>query len=197
MMTFSQLSEKPYNLFDLKHKVKATGVTWVEGDEWRIYEYPANKLPSIGAFATYRKRPGNFYVVSRTVGKGDSYSDFTDEVTTTGLSSSEDLSTPTFVDPLYKDEITDCPIDTSPVSIDYGKPIHPTLGAVPWTDIVGGCRETGHVKLFGFEWCNIELVYNTIDEDDDDLDVFYNFQKKSSLPTTPEIDEDEDESELS
>lgn len=191
-----------YNLFDVKHKIKATGVKWVDGDTWRIYKYPANKLPSIGAFATFTKRTGNFYVRARSIGKGNSFSDFApplnqDPEQTTGLSSSEDLSTPVFVQPIHSDGQT-CPIETDSGSANYGRPIHPITGLpVDWDDIVGGTRETDHLKFFGFEWCNVELVYNTIAEDDDDLDVFYNFRKKSSLPATPTVDEDEDESELS
>jgi hypothetical protein len=190
-----------YNPLARKYQVGTAGVKWVAGDRWRIHDYPANKLPSIGAYATFVKRPGNFYVRARTIGKGDTYSDFAPPMAeapeqSTGLSSSEDLSTPVFVQPVHTDGTT-CPIETNDADPDYGKPIHPSLGAVEWSDIASGCRETDHLKFFGFEWCNVELVYNTIPEDDDETDVFYNVVRTGALWGSPTVDEDEDESELS
>jgi len=189
-----------YNPLNRKYQIKATGVEWVAGDEWRIYEYPANKLPSIGAFATFLKRPGNFYVRARTVGKGDTYSDFSPSLNeeptqSTGLSSSEDLSTPVFVQPIHRDGYT-CPIETDDTSVNYGRPMY-AGSPVEWADITGGCRETDHWKLFGFEWCHVEIVYNTIPEDDDDLNVVYNVRRTGALWGTPTVDEDVEESELS
>jgi hypothetical protein len=190
-----------YNLFDVKHRVKTAGLGWVRGDNWRIFEYPANKLPCVGALATFVKRAGNFYVRARTVGRDNNFSDFNpplneDPDQSSGITSSEDLETPVFVDPIHSDG-KDCPIELDDGDPDYGKPIHPTLGAVPWTDIVGGCRETDHYKFFGFEWCHVELVYNTIPEDDDDLDVFYKVIRTGALWGSPTVDEDEEEGEYS
>jgi hypothetical protein len=141
-------------------------------------------------------------VRARTVGKGDTYSDFAPPMAeapeqSTGLSSSEDLSTPVFVQPTHSDGHL-CPIETDENDSNYGKPIHEVTGLpVEWSDIVSGCRETDHLKFFGFEWCHVELVYNTIPEDDEELDVFYNVRRTGALWNTPTVDEDEDESELS
>ena len=185
-----------------RYQVKATGVTWVAGDEWRIYDYPENRLLSIGSLATFLKRKGNFYVRARTIGRGKSFSDFyppltSSPITSSGLSSSEDLSTPSFVQPVYSDGKT-CPIDTNPSSSHYGKPIHPDTGLpVEWTSIVDGCRELDHVKFFGFEWCNVEIVYETISEDDDDTNIFYRVRRTGALVGTPTVDEEGEESELS
>jgi hypothetical protein len=78
----------PLGLFaGIKYEIQAQGVKWVEGDEWRIAEYPANKLFSIGAFCTFTKRAGSFFVKARSVGKGNSYSQFTEEEESVGITS--------------------------------------------------------------------------------------------------------------
>ena len=155
-----------YNLLNRKYQIKATGVTWNEDDRWVIKNYPQNRLFSVGAFSVYNKFAGNFYVVARSIGKGNAASKFTSEEVSTGLTStSKDLSTPTLVYPVHSDG-EEC-------DLGDGRPVHPTLGIVPWTDIVAGTRETDHLNFFGYEWCNVEIVYNTIDEDDGTGEIFY------------------------
>jgi len=165
-----------------KYQIKATGVTWVEGDKWVIKNYPSNKLFNIGALSTFNKRAGNFYVVARSIGKGNASSAFTAEETSEGPTSSEDLSTPVIVQPIHTDGTT-CPLNAS------GQPEYGEAGGavVDWTDIVAGTRETDHLNWFGIEWCNVEIVYNTIDEDDGTQDVFYRV-KRTGVTVGDDVD---------
>ena len=155
-----------YNLLNRRYQIKATGVTWNTDDRWVIKNYPQNRLFSVGAFSVYNKFAGNFYVVARSIGRGNAASKFTSEEVSTGLTSTgKDLSTLTLVYPIHSDGET--------CELINGRPVHPTLGIVPWTDIVAGTRETDHLNFFGLEWCNVEIVYNTIDEDDGTGGIFY------------------------
>ena len=155
-----------YNLLNAKYQIKATGVTWNADDRWVIKNYPQNRLFNIGPFCTFTKRAGNFYVIARSTGRGNAASEFTQEEVSTGLTSTEkELSIPTLVYPIHSDGTTCDLVD--------GRPVHETLGIVPWTSIVAGTRETDHLNFFGLEWCNVEIVYNTIDEDDLTGGIFY------------------------
>lgn len=174
-----QFRYKPY-------RIRVAGVKWNNGDKWRIENYPQNKLFSVGGFSTFRKWRGNFWVKARTIGKGNAMSDFTDAERSTGLTSSFDLSTPTIVQPIHSDGQT-CPL------VD-GYPKHPTLGklmksdgSADWSDIVAGTRETDHYHFFGFDWCNVEIVYNTVAEDDGTENIYYRV-KRSGLTVGSDID---------
>jgi len=61
---------------------------WDTNDRWRIKEYPANRLLSIGPWAmfikTFKTIFLDFYVKARTVGRGNSFSEFATGDTTTG-----------------------------------------------------------------------------------------------------------------
>jgi len=182
--TSGPIAAGAYRLLDRKYQIKATGVTWVEGDKWVIKNYPSNKLFNIGALSTFNKRAGNFYVVARSIGKGNAASVFTSEETSTGPTSSEDLSTPTIVQPIHSDGTT-CPLNAS------GQPEYGEAGGavVDWSDIVAGTRETDHLNWFGVEWCNVEIVYNTIDEDDGTVDIFYRV-KRTGVTVGDDVDEE-------
>jgi len=150
-----------YKLSNPKYQIKADSVTWDDGDEWRIKNYPQNKLFNIGSFAVFPKRLGNFYVVARSMGKGKSFSAFTEEETSTGLTSTGEITAPTFVQPWH---LSNTPEEQC--TIVGGEPVCNTHGSISWEDVGGGCRETDHFSLFGFEWCNVEIVYNEVDTDE-------------------------------
>lgn len=156
-----------------KYLIKADGVTWNNGDTWRIYKYPQNKLFSIGAFSTFTKRLGNFYVKARSVGKGHSFSDFTETVLSEGISSTAELETVRIVFPIHALGDIDGPdgvecsmVDGIPVCDNHGPIVNPDTGLVDWSQISSGTREIAHYDVFGFERSVIELVYETLDTDD-------------------------------
>lgn len=155
-----------------KYMVKADGVTWNNGDSWRIYKYPQNKLFSIGAFCTFTKRLGNFYVKARSVGKGHSFSDFTEAVLSEGISSTAELETVRIVFPIHALGDIDGP-DGVECEMIGGIPSCPNhglivddAGNVDWSQISAGTREIAHYDVFGYERSVIELVYETLDTDD-------------------------------
>ena len=160
-----------YKLGKAKYQIQAEGVTWVEGDEWRIKDYPQNKLFSIGAFCMFTKRVGNYYVVARSVGRGNSFSAFTDSVQSVGLSSSGNLPAPVIVYPIH----AQAPEDGAGVSCTLvdGYPVCPNHGTLPlkWDDpyITGGTREVAHFDIFGFERSVVEVVYEDLELDDPTL----------------------------
>jgi hypothetical protein len=154
-----------YRLGNARYEIQAQGVEWVEGDEWRITEYPQNKQFSIGAFCTFTKRLGSFYVKARSVGKGKSYSPFTEEAESEGISSGGSLPAPRIVPPIHASpEPTD---DGAGVecSMSGGFPVCPNHGALTWDDpyITGGTREINHWSFFGIEKSVFELVYEELE----------------------------------
>jgi hypothetical protein len=155
-----------YRLLNPKYEITAQGVKWVEGDKWRIREYPSNKLFSIGAFATFTKRSGNFYVKARSVGSKGTYSDFTAEVTSEGLSSGSNLPPVSIVYPIHFGDPPDHAVNGQECTIVGGLPNCVNHGTLTWEDITAGTRELAHYDLFGFERSVIELVWEEIEIDE-------------------------------
>jgi len=177
-----------YSLLTPRYAIRATGVTWVEGDEWRIKNYPQNRLFNVGSFCIFPKRLGNFYVKARCVGRGLNYSDFTAETDSSGIAGDADIAPPTFVYPVHScGETCDIKLDGA----DRGLPICPVHGLVyDWKEIVEGTRETDHIYFFGLEWCNVEVVYREID--DEDINVFYQVRRDLELISGETVDDDSD-----
>lgn len=154
-----------------KYMIKADGVKWNNGDQWRIKDYPSNKLFTIGSFCTFTKRLGNFYVKARSVGKGHSFSEFTEVVLSEGISSTGELDQVRIVRPIHNvgvdgpDGVECDMVDGIPSCLNHG-PIVDDLGNVDWSQITAGTREIAHYDVFGFERSVIELVYETLDIDD-------------------------------
>jgi len=74
-------------------RLTVDGVTWNDGDTWRIKKYPSNKLFNMGPLAVFPKYPlKTFYVRARTEGAGHSYSSFTDEVDSTYRGEVDDVT---------------------------------------------------------------------------------------------------------
>lgn len=175
---------KAYNLSHLRYQIRCedalgNNITWNTGDTWRIYQYPANRLFSIGSQAIYVKRPGTYYVRARTRGRGHSYSEYTDQATSSGLTSGLDV--PTIVPPIHNCG-KECTIDAKGTTT-WGQPRCPTHGIVPWTEITEGTREIEHYVFFGVEWCNVEVVWEAIDTEK--KGVWYDVRRGHS--TTTEI----------
>lgn len=159
-----------YALLKPKYSINTT-ISWNNGDLWRIKQYPQNKLFNIGSLCIYYKRFGNFYVRARSVGRGHSYSQFTEETASTGLTSTEEIAAPTFVYPVHGCYLIDGGTVTRTCTLDSADdyvPRCPEHGLVhDWEEIVAGTRQTEHQSLFGFEWCNVEVVFNEVEADDD------------------------------
>ena len=173
--TSGPIALNAYNPFNPKYQIKVTGVTWNAGDKWVIKNYPQNKLFGLGPLCVFNKHAGNFYVVARSTGRGNAASKFTSEEASTGLTSTvPTLSTPTLVYPVHSDGLT-CTLN------EAGRPVHPILGVVEWTSIVAGTRETDHLNFFGIESCNVEIVYNTIEEDDLTGTTFYHVERTGEI----------------
>jgi hypothetical protein len=138
-------------------------LTWTDGDTWRIKEYPNQSLFSIGALAIFYKRLGNIYVKARTIGKGHSYSNFTESTSSTGVSSTETVDAPVIVMPKHQCApglIRECTL----VEANNFKPYCTGCGKiVPWIEIVSGTREIDHWALFGFEYSSVEFVFEELD----------------------------------
>lgn len=167
-----------YGLARPKYLIRAPGVTWDNGDIWRIKNYPKNKMFNIGSLCIFSKRIGNFYVKARTVGKGYSYSSFTEQVSSEGTTSSSEIDAPTIVPPIHNCQAYDPSLENRYCTLEAAynyRPRCPDHGVVPWTEIIGGSRETDHFAVFGVEVCNVELVYNEVE--DDTLDVNYYFRR--------------------
>ena len=152
-----------------KYRIFATGVTWDVNDAWRIRNYPTNKLFNLGSQAIFLKRLGNFYVRARTRGKGHAYSDFTDEVTSVGISSTEEIDSPEIVMPVHNCKKYN-PADTNRTctmgekgTAAWGLPICPLHDVVPWDEIISGTREIEHYVFFGVEFCTVELQWEAIE----------------------------------
>jgi hypothetical protein len=152
-----------FKLGNAKYQIQAEGVSWVAGDQWRIKVYPQNKLFSIGAFCTFTKRVGSYYVLARSVGKGNSFSPFTDEVESTGISSGGNLPIPTIVYPVHNGAGDGGGITCT---LTGGLPDCPNHGVVPWSEIISGSREVAHFDVFGFERSVMEIVYEDLELDD-------------------------------
>lgn len=171
MLGVGRIEPLAYGAFP-KYMVKADGVKWNAGDQWRIRKYPQNKLFSIGAFCTFSKRLGNFYVKARSVGKGTSFSEFTEVITSEGISSTAELETVRIVPPIHALGAIDG-VDGVECEMIGGIPSCPNHGLivdgsgnVDWSQISAGTREVAHYDVFGFERSVIELVYETLDTDD-------------------------------
>jgi hypothetical protein len=144
-------------------------VTWVNEDVWRIKDYPPNRLFNIGSLAIFYKRTGNFYVKARSIGKGHSYSDFTEVVTSEGISSTaSDIPPPNIVMPVHAcnglegNKRTSCTL-TDEEGRDF-RPYCPACNrVVPWDEIVSGTREVDHFAFFGFEYSSVEFVWEEVD----------------------------------
>jgi hypothetical protein len=175
---------KAYNVSYIRYRIRCededgNNITWNTGDQWRIYKYPSNRLFSIGSQAIFVKRPGTYYVRARTRGRGHSYSEFTKQATSSGLTSGLDV--PVIVPPKHNCGL-DCTIDGNG-SPNWGKPRCPTHGIVPWDEIKEGTREIEHYVFFGVEWCNVEVVWEAIDTEK--KGVWYDVRRGHS--TTTEI----------
>lgn len=136
---------------------------WRNGDTWRIKDYPNQQLFSIGALAIFYKRVGDIYVKVRTVGKGHSYSNFTEAVSS---SAQEVADTPVIVMPVHGIEPSTglrCGRSCTLAEADDYKPRCPVHDIVEWSEIESGTRETDHFSFFGFEACNVEFVYEELD----------------------------------
>jgi hypothetical protein len=176
-----------YGLVKPRYTIKATGVTWREGDRWRIYKYPKNRLFNIGSLCIFPKRLGNVWIKARAFGKGHSFSGFTAATQSSGLSSTSEIEAPTIVYPIHECGRT-CTLDEAD---DY-LPRCDVHGVVAWDEITGGTRQTDHFSFFGFEGCNVELVYNEIT--DEDVDVLYRAKHQLLNEADPdEVDEQEDD----
>jgi hypothetical protein len=72
------------HLAEAYYKLTVSGVTWDKGDRWRIKRYPSNRLWNVDAVTLFTKYMDcSYYVKARTVGIGKSFSQFTDEVSST------------------------------------------------------------------------------------------------------------------
>jgi len=154
-----------YKLLNPKYEITAEGVTWVEGDKWRIREYPQNKLFSIGAFATFTKRSGTFYVKARTVGGKGMYSELTEEVESDGLSSGSNLPPVSIIPPIHYG-VGDDELAGQECTLVDGLPYCPNHGNLTWEDIGAGSREIAHYDIFGFERSIVEIVWEEIEIDE-------------------------------
>jgi hypothetical protein len=172
-----------YRLLNPKYEITAQGVTWVEGDKWRIREYPQNKLFSIGAFASFTKRSGTFYVKARCVGTKGTYSDLTEQVESDGLSSGGNLPPVSIVYPIHLGPEPDDQVTGETCTIVGGLPVCPNHPNLTWEDIGGGTREIAHYDIFGWERSIVEVVWEEIDIDEP---VIYRFQRE----TTDELEEE-------
>lgn len=152
-----------WNKADPDHPETAqTYLEWREGDIWRIKEYPSQSLFTIGPLAIFYKRIGNIYVKARTIGKGHSYSNYTEAVSSTGVTSSENVPAPVIVMPVHECNpgvTRSCTLDQA----DNYKPRCPVCGIVEWDAIISGTREVDHWAIFGFEWSSVEFVYEELD----------------------------------
>lgn len=166
-----------YRLLNPKFEITAQGVEWVEGDQWRIKEYPQNKLFSIGAFATFTKRSGTFYVKARSVGTKGTYSAFTEQVESEGLSSGGELPPVSIVYPIHFGAEPDDQVSGETCTIVDGLPVCPNHPNITWEDIGAGTREMAHYDIFGVERCIVELVYEEIEID---APVIYQHQRETT-----------------
>jgi hypothetical protein len=165
-----------YRLLNPKFEITAEGVTWVAGDQWRIREYPQNKLFSIGAFATFTKRSGTFYVKARSVGSKGTYSALTEQVESDGLSSGGNLPPVSIVYPIHFGDGDD-PVNGQTCTLVGGLPNCINHGNLEWSEITAGTREIAHYDIFGFERSVIELVWEEIEVD---APVIYQTQRETT-----------------
>lgn len=144
-----------------------SSLVWQYGDRWRIKKYPRNRLFNIGSLCIFYKRVGNIWIKARAFGKGHSYSNFTVATQSTGLTSSEEIEAPNIVYPVHNCGRT-CTLE---VADDYWPrcPVHGKI--TDWEEIVAGTRQVDHFSFFGFEGCNVELVYDEVE--DETVDVLY------------------------
>lgn len=164
-----------YKLLNKKYEIQAQGVEWVQGDKWRIRQYPQTKLFSIGSFATFTKRSGNFYVKARSVGGKGMYGAFTEQVTSEGLSSDGNVPPVPIVYPIHFGSGDD-PVNGQECTMNGGFPECQNHGVLTWDQITAGTREIAHYDLFGFERSIFELVWEEIDVDEP---VIYKCRRES------------------
>lgn len=193
-----------YGLLRPRWTIKADGVTWSEGDRWRIKDYPKNRLFNIGALCIFYKRTGIFYVKVRSQGKGHSYSAFSTATASTGLTSTEEIAPPDFKYPVHACYLIDggttatrtCKLEEA----DGYIPRCPVHGLVyDWEEIIAGTRQTEHQALFGFEWINVETVWEEVVADEDArTKTFYHVRRwVDDVDVTPATeDETEEEADV-